>query len=48
MAIIVQMMREMSSQTDPQAMVRAYGEHIRTLLPVDGSVSLSRRELAAP
>ncbi len=48
MAAIVRMMREMSSQTDPQAMVRAYGQRMRELLPVDRSLSLSRRDLAAP
>jgi len=38
----------MSSQTDPQAMVRAYGQRLRELLPLDRSLSLSRRDLAAP
>ena len=37
-----------SRQTDPQAMVRAFGKRSRDLLPIDRSVSLSRRELAAP
>ncbi len=48
MAFVVASMREMSSQTDPQEMNRAYGRRMRTVLPADGSLSLSRRELAAP
>ncbi len=46
--IIVEMMREMSRQTDPQAMVAAYAERMRTLMPTDGMVSLSRRQLSRP
>jgi sigma-B regulation protein RsbU (phosphoserine phosphatase) len=46
--IIVAMMREMSVQTDPQEMRRAYTERIRRLLPVDASLSLSRRDLRRP
>jgi sigma-B regulation protein RsbU (phosphoserine phosphatase) len=45
---IVTMMREMSLQTDPQAMVRAYSERIRQILPTDRMVSLSRRGLTSP
>jgi len=41
-------MREMSSQTDPQEMNRAYRQRVRALLPVDGSLSLSRRDLFRP
>lgn len=48
LAIIVEMMREMSRQTDPQEMVRAYGRRIRRVLPADLSMSLSRRDLAPP
>src|SRR5438034_10684564 len=48
LAVIVEMMREISRQTDPQAMVRTYGARIRQLIPVDGAVSLSRRGLAVP
>ena len=39
LALIVETMREMSRQTDPQAMVRAYGERIRELRPVDRRLS---------
>jgi sigma-B regulation protein RsbU (phosphoserine phosphatase) len=48
MAAIVDMMRELSRQTDPQAMVRAYGARMRRILPTDGRISLSRRNLSAP
>jgi sigma-B regulation protein RsbU (phosphoserine phosphatase) len=48
LALIVETMREMSRQTDPQAMVRAYAEKVRLLLPADRRLGLSRRGLAAP
>src|SRR5258708_6261957 len=48
MALIVETMREMSHQTDPQAMVRVFGKRSRQLLPIERSVSLSRRGLSAP
>lgn len=46
--VIVATMREMSLQSDPQAMVRAYGAQLRKLMPTDHLVSLSRRELDWP
>ena len=45
---IVTMMREMSRQTDPQAMVRTYTTRIRQIVPTDGSISLSRRDQQHP
>lgn len=48
LALIVEMMRDMSRQTDPQEMVRAYGERVRRLIPSDRRLSLSRRNLSAP
>ncbi len=45
---IVETVREMSLQTDPQTMVRAYGERMRELLPTDAFISLSRRGLEFP
>jgi sigma-B regulation protein RsbU (phosphoserine phosphatase) len=48
MAYVVATMREMSSQTDPVEMGRAYAQRMRTLLPVDGSLGLSRRDLDFP
>ena len=48
LALIVEMMREMSRQTDPQVMFRAYTTRIRQMLPIDRSVSLSRRDLKPP
>lgn len=46
--IVVATMREMSLQTEPQAMVRAYRTRIRQLMPADGWLSLSRRDLPFP
>lgn len=45
---IVATVREMSLQTDPQAMVAAYGARMRQLLPSDRFVALSRRDLLPP
>lgn len=45
---IVDMMKEMSLQTDPQEMVHKYGSRLRTIFPSDGFISLSRRGLAYP
>jgi len=45
---IVEMMREMSGHSDPQAMVRAYAQRIRQLVQVDRRISLSRRDLEFP
>jgi phosphoserine phosphatase RsbU/P len=41
-------MREISCQTDPQAMVRVFGKRARELLPIDRSISISRRGLNPP
>jgi phosphoserine phosphatase RsbU/P len=46
--LIVDMMREMSKERDPQAMVRAYGQRARQLQQTDGVVALSRRDLPFP
>ena len=48
LTFVVEMMREMSRQTDPQEMVKAYGRFMDRILEVDRFVSLSRRDLAAP
>ena len=48
LATIAEMMREMSLQDDPQAMVRTYGARMRTIMPSDRSMSLSRRGLEPP
>jgi sigma-B regulation protein RsbU (phosphoserine phosphatase) len=45
---IVAMMRELSSHTDPQQMVQAYAKRIRRIVPADGWMSVSRRDLEAP
>jgi len=48
LALIVATMRDMSRHTDPQEMVRAYGERMRYLLPDSRRLSLSRRGLSFP
>jgi sigma-B regulation protein RsbU (phosphoserine phosphatase) len=48
LALIVETMRDMSRHTDPQEMVRAYRTRMSQLLPIDRSLSLSRRELSFP
>ncbi|MFO0903362.1 MAG: PP2C family protein-serine/threonine phosphatase [Pirellulales bacterium] len=45
---VIETMRDMSQQTDPQAMVRAYSERMLKLLPIDRRISLSRRGLSHP
>lgn len=45
---VVETMREMSLQTDPQAMVRTYGQRMQQLLPAARRISLSRRGLEHP
>ena len=46
--IIVDTMREISRQTDPQVISKIYGERMRQLTPFDRFVALSRRELPRP
>jgi sigma-B regulation protein RsbU (phosphoserine phosphatase) len=46
--IIVATMREMSLQTDPMEMRRAYTRRMQDFRPTDRSVSLSRRGLSRP
>jgi sigma-B regulation protein RsbU (phosphoserine phosphatase) len=48
LAYVMDMMRDMSSQNDPQKVVALYGQRIRKLIPMDRTMSLSRRNLAAP
>jgi sigma-B regulation protein RsbU (phosphoserine phosphatase) len=48
LAFIVTMMRELSQQTDPLEMRRAYLQRMRAILPLDGSLTLSRRGLSYP
>ncbi|MDB5353306.1 MAG: hypothetical protein JWN86_4553 [Planctomycetota bacterium] len=45
---VVTMMREMSLQTDPQEMVRAYTRRLRQMLGSERFVSVSRRDLPSP
>jgi phosphoserine phosphatase RsbU/P len=48
LAQVVEMVQEMSLQTDPQEMVRSYGDRVRRLLPSDRRISVSRRGLPEP
>ena len=48
LAYVVDTMRSMSRQTDPQQMVRDYGDRVRRMLDIDCSVSLSRRDVSRP
>lgn len=48
LALIVETMQDMSRHTDPQEMVRAYGERIQQFFPIDRRISLSRRGLSHP
>jgi sigma-B regulation protein RsbU (phosphoserine phosphatase) len=48
LAEVVAMMREMSTHTEPEAMVRAYGERVRRLMPWGAFMALSRRDLECP
>jgi len=45
---VVEMMRDLSRQTDPQVMVGEYGKRMRQVVPSDANFSLSRRDLEAP
>ena len=46
--VVYETMRELSLQTDPQDMVKAYGKRLDELFPVDRFIALSRRGLEAP
>ncbi len=48
LAYIDSVMRDLSSQDDPQAMVRSYGTRIRKMMPAGRWMSLSRRGLERP
>jgi sigma-B regulation protein RsbU (phosphoserine phosphatase) len=47
LAFVVDTMREMSLQTDPQKMVKQYGNRVRRLMNTDRFISMSRRNLAS-
>lgn len=46
--LVVQMMRAVSVERDPEKMIRVYAEWVSKLMPVDWFVSVSRRDLIAP
>ncbi|MBX3444054.1 MAG: PP2C family protein-serine/threonine phosphatase [Planctomyces sp.] len=45
---VYDLMLDMSTRTDPQDMVRAYGARVNKLSPTDRRLSLSRRDLESP
>jgi phosphoserine phosphatase RsbU/P len=48
LSFVIDMMRDLSAQTDPQLMVKNYGQRMRQVIPSDGNMSLSRRDLQPP
>ncbi len=48
LTFVLDTVRELSAQTDPQEMVQNYSRRMRQLMPVDGTVSLSRRGYEKP
>lgn len=48
LARVVDTVREMSRQNDPNEMAQAYAARMRQLMPTDRNISLSRRELEFP
>ena len=48
LAFVLDMMRDLSLQTDPQIMVANYGLRMRQVVQADASFSLSRRDLEKP
>lgn len=48
LSIVVEAMREMSLESDPESLVRKYSARTRQLTPSDRLVALSRRNIEAP
>ena len=48
LAVVEDTMRSISQESDPQELVRSYGERIQQLMPIDRRLSLSRRDLKHP
>lgn len=48
LALVVELMKDVSRQTDPQELVRIYGEGIEKLMPERHFLALSRRNLESP
>lgn len=45
---VVDLMRALSKETEPQAAVRLYRDRVRRLIPFDATIAVSRRDLSAP
>lgn len=48
LAVVEDTMRSISQESDPQELVRSYGQRIQQLMPIDRRLSLSRRDLKHP
>jgi sigma-B regulation protein RsbU (phosphoserine phosphatase) len=48
LSLTLDVMRELSEATDPQAMYHVYSRRMREIFPTNRQISLSRRELTAP
>jgi len=48
LAVVLETMREMSLQTDPQELVRTFGRRMASVFPADRRISLGRRGLNHP
>ena len=48
LALVEETMRTISLHSDPQSLVRSYGEKIQQLTPIDRRMALSRRDLEKP
>src|SRR5262249_341477 len=48
LALINETKREIRPQTDPEVISKTYSSRMRQLLPLDGFIALSRRELSLP
>ena len=46
--MVTQMMREVSTKTEPQEMVQTYAAWVQQIAPIDGLVAASRRDLLEP
>ena len=48
LGVVEDTMRSISQQSDPQELVRSYGERMQQLMQIDRRLSLSRRDLNHP
>src|SRR5688572_24913362 len=48
LAVVLETVRAISRQSDPQQMLAAYASRVRQIIPMDRTISLSRRDLKHP